>query len=306
MYISDFVEEIFKYLIIKIISILSLFFLIFLISKKEKNITPITHEKRRSTDIFSNKMLIEGHRGVYKEIFQNTMESFSKAIEYDIDCIETDVWMTKDKVLVLVHGSGPWGRLKKFYNVSRSVTNLTWKQISKYRSVKDKLKMPKLEDLLKLAKNKIIINLEIKDPRIDIVFPKITKLIEKYDFHDQIFFTSFFNEYYNKTVQYNKKKRKNIIFQFAYRENVTYSQFDFNKKGNIMSIYWKNITKEICDKAHANGMAVSASLRFDKESARIYKKLIEDGVDAISVNEPSFAKKYRDFYYKKHNVKIKN
>ena len=162
MYISDFVEEIFKYLIIKIISFLSLFFLIFLISKKERNITPITHEKRRSTDIFSNKMLIEGHRGVYKEIFQNTMESFSKAIEYDIDCIETDVWMTKDKVLVLVHGSGPWGKLKKFYNVSRSVTNLTWKQISKYRSVKDKLKMPKLEDLIKLAKDKIIINLEIK------------------------------------------------------------------------------------------------------------------------------------------------
>ena len=37
-----------------------------------------------------------------------------------------------------------------------------------------------------------------------------------------------------------------------------------------MSIYWKNITKEICDKAHSNGIAVSASLRFDKESSRIY------------------------------------
>ena len=39
--------------------------------------------------------------------------------------------------------------------------------------------MPKLEELIKLAKNKIIINLEIKDPRIDLIFPKITKLIEK-------------------------------------------------------------------------------------------------------------------------------
>jgi glycerophosphoryl diester phosphodiesterase len=136
------------------------------------------------------------------------MESFSKAIEYDIDCIETDVWLTKDKVLVLVHGSGEWGRLKKFYNVSRSVTNMTWKQISKYRTVKDNLKMPKLEELIKLAKNKIIINLEIKDPRIDLIFPKITNLIEKYDFHDQIIFTSFYNEYYNKTVEYNKKKEK--------------------------------------------------------------------------------------------------
>ena len=306
MYISDFVEEIFKYLIIKIISILLIFLFLFLISKKEKNITPIAHEKRFSIDIFKNKMLIEAHRGANKEIYQNTMEAFSKAIEYDIDCIETDVWLTKDKVLVLVHGSGLWGKLKKFYNVSKSVTNMTWRQISRYRTVKDNLKMPKLEDLIKLAKNKTIINLEIKDPRIDLIFPKITKLIEKYDFHDQIFFISFYNEYYNKTVEYNKKKRKNIIFEFAYRENVTYSQFDFSKKGNIMSIYWKNVTKEICDKAHANGMAVSASFRFDKESPINYKKLIEAGVDAISVNYPSFAKKYRDFYNKKNNVKFKN
>ena len=306
MYISDFVEEIFKYLIIKIISILLIFLFLFSISKKEKNITPITHEKRFSNDFFKNKMLIEAHRGANKEIYQNTMEAFSKAIDYDIDCIETDVWLTKDKVLVLVHGSGVWGKLKKFYNVSRSVTNLTWRQISRYRTVKDNLTMPKLEDFIKLAKNKTIINLEIKDPRIDLIFPKITKLIEKYDFHDQIIFTSFYNEYYNKTVEYNKKKGKNIIFQFAYRENVTYSQFDFSQKGNIMSIYWKNITKEICDRAHANGMAVSASFRFDKETPRYYKKMIEAGVDAISVNYPSFAKKYRDFYYKRNNIKFKN
>ena len=53
-------------------------------------------------------------------------------------------------------------------------------------------------------------------------------------------------------------------------------------------------------------MAVSASFRFDKETPRYYKKMIEAGVDAISVNYPSFAKKYRDFYYKKHNLKFKN
>ena len=69
-----------------------------------------------------------------------------------------------------------------------------------------------------------------------------------------------------------------------------------------MSIYWKNITKEICDKAHANGMIVSASLRFDHENTNIYKKMIEYGVDIISSNEHSFVKKYRDFYYKKYNI----
>jgi glycerophosphoryl diester phosphodiesterase len=58
--------------------------------------------------------------------------------------------------------------------------------------------MPKLKDLFKLAKNKVFINLEIKDPRVDIVFPKVIKLIEKYNFFDQIALSSFHFGYNNK------------------------------------------------------------------------------------------------------------
>ena len=301
MYFLESIEEIYKNKISKIISFLCIFLLLFIESKHIINFSKV-RKIRKTSDIFNlHKVIIESHRGINKEIFENTLESFSKAIEYDIDCLETDVWLTKDKVLAIVHGKGQWGNLKRFYGVSKSITNLTWKKISKYRTIRDNLKMPRLDEIMELTKNKILLNLEIKDPRIDLIFPYITNLIEKYDFYDQIFFTSFYFEYYNKTIEYNKKTGKNILFQFAYHKNE--SNFDLSRKGNIISIYWKNITKEICDKIHAKGMAVSASLRFDYENINIYKKMLEYGVDIISCNKPSLAKRYRDFYYKKYKNK---
>ena len=39
---------------------------------------------RHSNDIFSpHKTFIESHRGINREIFQNTLEAFSRAIQYD-------------------------------------------------------------------------------------------------------------------------------------------------------------------------------------------------------------------------------
>ena len=294
----DFVRE---KIVLFMKAILFLFVMkFFFFSKNNSKISNKKNILRHPSELFKkHKLMIEAHRGVNLEVYQNTMEAFARSIDYGLDVIETDAWLTKDKVLVLVHGGGHWGNIKRYYNISKTVKSLTWKEISKFRTVKDNLKMPRLSDLFKLAKNKIIINLEIKDPRINLTFSHIMKLIEKYDFFEQIYFTSFYFEYYNKTIEYNKKHNKNIIFEFAYEINDT--NYDYTKKGNILSIYNKDITKETCDKAHANGMAVLASFRNgDKESGKIYKKLVEDGVDIISVNRPLLAKKFVKYYYKEN------
>ena len=59
--------------------------------------------KRHPHDIFyhSHKTFIEGHGGVNKEIFQNTLESFKKVIEYNIESLETDTWLSKDNILII-------------------------------------------------------------------------------------------------------------------------------------------------------------------------------------------------------------
>ena len=253
--------------------------------------------KRYPQDIFmSHKLFIESHAGLNKEIFQNTLESFSKAIQYNIESLETDVWLTKDKVLVLVHGSTE-GELGEYFDHSGNVMNLTWNELSKFRTIQDNLTMPRLSDALKLIKNKIFLNLEIKDPRVDLVFPYIIKEIEKYDFFEQISLSSLYHGYYEKIKEYNQNNDQTIVFGFVYKRNQS-ETFDYSKKGSSLNIYYKDATKEVCDKAHQNGMAVLAWLRIkDVENYNVYKRLADNGVDVICCNDPVSAKKFRDNLY---------
>ena len=282
-----------RYIIfIKLIYISCTFYICILLINKNKTF-------RRTKDIFKyNKVIIESHRGVNKEFFQNTIESFSKAIEYGIDSIETDVWLTKDNVLVLVHGSSILGSLNGYYDHPGDVIDLTWDELSTYRTIQDNLTMPRLSDLMEIAKNKIFINLEIKDYRIDLVFPYIIQLIDKYNFYDQITLCSPFYQYYNRIKEFNKHNYNKLIFGFVYDKNIL-TGFDYTKKGSILNIHWADATKEVCEKAHKNRMAINAWIDInDGENIEMYKKLIENGVDVICCNEPLMAKNYIKTYYK--------
>jgi glycerophosphoryl diester phosphodiesterase len=293
----SFIEKIMKSLILLIIILLCIITSLFSVLRKKLVFISKIKRLRHPQDIFSPHIpFIEAHCGVNKEIFQNTLESFSKAIEYGIGSLETDVWLTKDNVLVLVHASRTGG-LSDYYNHNGNIQDLNWDEISTLRTIKDNLTMPRMIDVLKLAKNKIYIDLEIKDPRVELVFPKVIKLIEEYDFFDQISICSLHHEYYNKIEEYNKKNNRNLLFGFGYRKNQT-NLIDFTKKGNTINIHWKETTKEICAKAHENGMGVVSWFGLDEdENLENYKSVIETGADVIVANYPLLAKKYRDSLY---------
>lgn len=47
-------------------------------------------------------MIIQGHRGGFAP--GNSPQSFMKALECGVQSVELDVWLTKDKELIIVHG----------------------------------------------------------------------------------------------------------------------------------------------------------------------------------------------------------
>ena len=257
--------------------------------------------KRRAFDEFKpHKVFIEAHRGVNRLKFQNTKESIELAIKYGIDTVETDLWLSKDNVGVLSHV----GRSNEFYqyykNANFSIFNTNWTELSKLRTIRDNLTMPKLEDIMILAKNKIFIDLEIKDPRVDIVFPYITNLIEKYDYFNQISLSSFNHNYYKKIVEYNQNNtfKNKLSFGFIYHEGSHMGMYNFNLKKTSLNLYWKSVTKNVCDKAHANGMAVFAWFYVgENENEEIWQRLFDCGIDIICSNFPLKAKKFRNKYY---------
>ena len=77
-----------------------LFLIIYLISKIKSNL------KHQSFDIFksNHEIFIDSHRGVNREFFQNTYASFKRAIQYIINGIELDIWLSADNVPVILLG----------------------------------------------------------------------------------------------------------------------------------------------------------------------------------------------------------
>lgn len=282
-------------IIIKSICLLLIFILAikFIMQPKKLHLISIS-------DLFdNNKTIVESHRGINREIFENTLESFARAINYGIDSIETDVWLSKDNVLVIYHGWGEFGQLQNLYDHSGNIIETNWKDLSHYKTIADGLNMPTLKDVMELTKNKIFLNLEIKDPRIDLIWPFLEELIEKYKYYDQIALSSFFFDYYNKTKEYNKKFNRNIPFGFLYHRNNS-QEFIVDKRGNFLNVYWADATKSLCDRAHKNGMAVLVWFEMlDEENFSVYKWLIDNGVNVICSNEPMLAKKYVKEYYNK-------
>ena len=91
--------------------------------------------KRHSFDIFNkdHKIFVEGHRGANRVFYQNSINSFKQAIKYELDSIELDIWLTKDKIPVILHG-GDKGQIEDHVkNVDKNlVTNdLTLEELLK-------------------------------------------------------------------------------------------------------------------------------------------------------------------------------
>ena len=261
--------------------------------------------KRKAFDEYKpHKVFIEAHRGVNREIYQNTKESILLAIKYGLDSFETDCWLTKDNVLVLVHG-GFMGDISHFYNAHYKVVNRNWDELSKIRTKHGNYSMPRLDEIMKLTKNKIFMNLEIKDWRVDLVFQKIIELIVKYDYFDQIAISSFNHGYYKKVVEFNQNNTygKNLSFGFLYGGGSNSKFYQYKFPNNSLNVLWTKINKGVCDRAHRHGMAVMAWFYMGvDETDHLLKRLFDSGIDILCSNDPVKAKKFRYKYYKHRKI----
>ena len=258
--------------------------------------------KRKSFEIFKKNHIpfIESHRGISKEYPENTLRAFQKSIDYEIDGTELDVWLSKDNVPVVVHGG--WKGFLFFYykNAFGFVSNYSLKELKELEVRNGNDKMPTLEEVFKLAKGKLFINIELKDTRYNILFPILVNLIKKYDMFKYISLSSFHHEYANFVAEFNKNNKEKIEFGFLYHKKLIFDFFRFDVENTSLNMYYSDVTKERCDKAHKNGMAVIAWFRLnDAENEDIYKYLFDSGVDCIISNFPKRAKEYRDYYFKK-------
>ena len=144
-----------------------------------------------------NRMYVAAHRGDSYNYYENTMTAFEKAIESGCDMIETDIHLTLDNVLVLIHDD----KVDRTTNGKGRVAEMTFEALSSLNAGDTSTyeKIPTLEELLSLvAPTNLTLNLEIKEywskeneSRCIKSIEDTLSLVEKYGMGDRILINSF-------------------------------------------------------------------------------------------------------------------
>lgn len=123
-----------------------------------------------------SSVIVVAHRADWRNFPENSLEAVQSAIDMGVDMLELDVQRTKDGVLILMHDQ----KLDRTTTGSGSIADFTWEDIAQL-NLKDHqgnitaYKVPKLEDVLLMCKDRIMINLDKADRYFDEVFPLLEK-----------------------------------------------------------------------------------------------------------------------------------
>lgn len=129
-----------------------------------------------------NNILVCAHKGQIISCPENSLASINKAIQLKIDIIEVDVRTTSDNKII-IHRDETLERTTTGKGFIRDYTyNELLKFNLKYNHSVTKEKIPLLEDVIKLSKGKILLNLDLKD----VCFSTLYKLLSKYQMVDDV------------------------------------------------------------------------------------------------------------------------
>ena len=131
-----------------------------------------------------NRIILAAHRGDRKTCPENTIPAFEKALAFGVDMIETDIHMTKDGELIIMHDRNT----KRTTGHDGLIDQMTFAEIkaldagSWFSSDYKNIPVPSVKEFIERIKNtQILINWELKDyPSVvgdDFAFGAADKLI---------------------------------------------------------------------------------------------------------------------------------
>lgn len=141
----------------KITVLLFLLCTVFVLSAQERTKTLVADMKSHET----KKVLVVAHRGDWRNAPENSLQAYQNCIDMGVDMIEIDLQKTKDNQLVIMHDR----TLDRTTDGKGNVSDYTLAELKKFH-LKNGLgrvtfhPIPTLEEVLNLAKGKILINID--------------------------------------------------------------------------------------------------------------------------------------------------
>ena len=227
---------------------------------------------------------IAAHRGYSAEAPENTIPAFEAAINNYADYVELDVQETKDGVVVVMHDSNT----KRTTGVKKNIWNLTYEELSEldagswFSEEYENTKIPTLEEVLEMAKGRLMLNIEIKltghEQHLE---ESVAELIEEYDMVDECVVTSF------QAKALKNIKKFNPDIKTGYILHVAYGDFSNLSYADALSVNYSFATESFIETAHDADMEVYA---WTVNTAEAINDMLENGADMIITDDPVLAR----------------
>ena len=254
--------------------------------------------RRHNAYMDGSRILLGSHRGDRKHFPENTMSAFRACVELGLDAIETDVRMTKDGHLVLIHDRS----VARTTNGEGSVDLMTLEELKALdagfwkgpQHVGERI--PTVEEFLELiAPTNIIINWELKEYPCDmgerayVCADKLVELIDRYGVAER----SLINSFSQKMLEYVDDKWP---MKFQIHSYYDYIKFDVAKKPLDSFSDWLAIWRK--DAEHVAGFVADYEFAARRElptcilvpdEPKHYKKAIELGCKMFTSDDPAKA-----------------
>jgi glycerophosphoryl diester phosphodiesterase len=237
-------------------------------------------------DAKSKYIMVAAHRGAHNGFPENSLSALKHAIEIGVDMAETDVKVTKDSVVILMHD----GKIDRTTNGTGNPEAYTLAELRKFR-----LKMadgtlteetiPTFEDFLRIAKGKIMVDIDIKTSNLKPVMDAVIRT----NTQSQVVW---FDNDYDALREIRSMDSKAMFMPRAYSHQMADSALKIFKPKVVHideSFYTAEVAKLIRKKKSRiwiNALGEPDYLIRKGEIAQAMNQLLKYGANVIQTDEP--------------------
>lgn len=232
-------------------------------------------------------IMVIAHRGFSGAAPENTSAAFQKGIEIGSDMIELDVHLSRDGEIVVIHDE----TLERTTNGKGMVADHTLQALknldagSSFGPAFVGEKIPTLKEVLNLAKGRVLVNIEIKNPThqrysITELAQKTLREVEKAGMIDKVIFSSF----NPASLEWIEKKEPGALTAFLFhRPWNSLRDIPGSQNYSVLNLRDLHLTREKVAEIRRAGKKINVYTVNPEEEIR---KFAEWGVDGIITNHP--------------------
>ena len=219
-----------------------------------------------------------GHRGACGYEPENTLRSFRKALELDVDMIELDVHRCRSGDLVIIHDN----RVDRTTNGRGYVSEMELEELRSLDAGKGE-KIPILREVLDMIGGRVAVNIELKgEGTAKPVFDMIEHYVREQNWSYDDFMVSSFNHYeLLEFVEMNSSVRIGALMEGI---PLGYAEFAERLRANAVSTSLEFVNRDFIDDIHKRGMKVFVYTVNEPEDIERMRSL---GVDGVFTNYPN-------------------